>query len=329
MSNSTSPMDVEDVLSSIRRLVSEEAKTAPTGRERTSSAPAEDIHESTENAVQEALSDLGFDEAEDLASAPEIQETPPHVPFRHQAAAAARRASDEQKLVLTDALRVEEQDNFPAQAFSNPDSGTLGKQAEAPPEEPANPRPRRPHLRPVQDGEYAEDFDIPQNPTRPQRFNYTPEDSLFERARRAMEEVREKRDRAETTVSPIEVETGESVASAEMEFAAQEEIQSDLEKESPPREPSNASPFAAVKEGFASRAQSAPSESLSPSSEEEEATINFTEEDSILDEETLREMVSEMVREELQGELGDRITRNVRKLVRREIQRALASREFE
>ena len=49
----------------------------------------------------------------------------------------------------------------------------------------------------------------------------------------------------------------------------------------------------------------------------------------ILDEEALRDMVSEIVRQELQGALGERITRNVRKLVRREIHRALASQDFE
>lgn len=47
--------------------------------------------------------------------------------------------------------------------------------------------------------------------------------------------------------------------------------------------------------------------------------------DAILDEEALRDMVSEIVRQELQGALGERITRNVRKLVRREIHRALMS----
>ena len=46
--------------------------------------------------------------------------------------------------------------------------------------------------------------------------------------------------------------------------------------------------------------------------------------DAVLDEESLRELVSDIVRQELQGRLGERITRNVRKLVRREIQRALA-----
>ena len=42
----------------------------------------------------------------------------------------------------------------------------------------------------------------------------------------------------------------------------------------------------------------------------------------------LRDAVAEIVREELQGVLGERITRSVRKLVRAEIQRALAARDL-
>lgn len=52
-------------------------------------------------------------------------------------------------------------------------------------------------------------------------------------------------------------------------------------------------------------------------------------EETVIDEDFLRDIVSEIVREELQGALGERITRNVRKLVRREIHRALASRDFD
>jgi hypothetical protein len=55
----------------------------------------------------------------------------------------------------------------------------------------------------------------------------------------------------------------------------------------------------------------------------------LSEDEAILDEETLREMVAEIVRQELQGALGERITRNVRKLVRREIHRAMTSHEME
>lgn len=68
---------------------------------------------------------------------------------------------------------------------------------------------------------------------------------------------------------------------------------------------------------------------------EAEVEVNAEEEsgvsvdDTILDEASLRELVTDIVREELQGALGERITRNVRKLVRREIQRALTSQELE
>ncbi|MGR3710542.1 MAG: hypothetical protein ACU0A9_14000 [Alterinioella nitratireducens] len=61
-----------------------------------------------------------------------------------------------------------------------------------------------------------------------------------------------------------------------------------------------------------------------------EGPFTFPDEDAgFVDEETLREIVAEVVREELQGELGQRITRNVRKLVRREIRLALAADDLE
>ncbi|MEM7732247.1 MAG: hypothetical protein AAF280_05615 [Pseudomonadota bacterium] len=62
----------------------------------------------------------------------------------------------------------------------------------------------------------------------------------------------------------------------------------------------------------------------SPEAEEAQAPPRFGE-DAVLDENALRDMVGEIVRQELQGALGERITRNVRKLVRREINRALMS----
>ena len=55
----------------------------------------------------------------------------------------------------------------------------------------------------------------------------------------------------------------------------------------------------------------------------------FSRDEDVLDEEALRDLVADIVREELQGALGERITRNVRKLVRREIHRALAAQELE
>jgi hypothetical protein len=50
---------------------------------------------------------------------------------------------------------------------------------------------------------------------------------------------------------------------------------------------------------------------------------------AVLDEAALHEIVRQTLRAELQGELGERITRNVRKLVRAEINRALMARDLD
>ncbi|MCK0121721.1 hypothetical protein MWU61_14310 [Loktanella sp. F6476L] len=47
----------------------------------------------------------------------------------------------------------------------------------------------------------------------------------------------------------------------------------------------------------------------------------------LVDPDALRALVGEMIREELQGEMGERITRNVRKLVRREINRVITEQD--
>ena len=66
-----------------------------------------------------------------------------------------------------------------------------------------------------------------------------------------------------------------------------------------------------------------------PVEAQEDSSAFWLDEDAVIDEDALRDMVSEIVRQELQGALGERITRNVRKLVRREIHRALTSQEFD
>ena len=55
----------------------------------------------------------------------------------------------------------------------------------------------------------------------------------------------------------------------------------------------------------------------------------YLSEETALDEDMLRNLVTEVVRSELEGELGERMTRNIRKLVRREVFSILESREAE
>ena len=54
----------------------------------------------------------------------------------------------------------------------------------------------------------------------------------------------------------------------------------------------------------------------------------FDSDEGGFDEEALREIVRDIIREELQGTLGERITRNVRKLVRAEVARAAMMRDY-
>lgn len=94
------------------------------------------------------------------------------------------------------------------------------------------------------------------------------------------------------------------------------------------------SPDAATVRDVSEPVMAAPAEAEVASAEpaaEHEPTL-FDEDGNpiaILDEEALSEIVRNLIREELQGALGERITRNVRKLVRAEINRALAARAFD
>ncbi|GAA6200238.1 hypothetical protein [Aquicoccus sp. SU-CL01552] len=61
----------------------------------------------------------------------------------------------------------------------------------------------------------------------------------------------------------------------------------------------------------------------------DEESDDLATDEAVIDEDSLRELVAEIVRQELQGALGERITRNVRKLVRREIHRVLAAQDLD
>ncbi|APX23839.1 MAG: hypothetical protein CML50_13495 [Rhodobacteraceae bacterium] len=64
-------------------------------------------------------------------------------------------------------------------------------------------------------------------------------------------------------------------------------------------------------------------------SQEQERLPATESQTALVDEVQLQQMVSDMIRQELQGALGERITRNVRKLVRREIHRMLLTRDLD
>jgi len=375
MSDPVSSMDVEDVLSSIRRLVSEEAKTqaqgASDGRDQETASNPSDVEGTAPEAPHAAGPEKGrnaanfppettpltpdHDQAQDTAQ----PESPAgQVSFRHQAAAAARREQAE-KLVLTSAFRIRSMDEL--------------RQEEGPTEKPGSEnRPERPHLRPVEtpvappvettdrihrpsapaqeqprddlrqqssSGDFATDNaekrsqpdgSASSSGSRSWPFQFAPEDTLFERAKSEMEGVNASvPDESVTAYTPSHIRTTEAIAENTESSTRLEGLRDrlqDIAADKPETDDRHDT-------DSARRSPTAePSETIDyhPSDDDPRDEISLLDEDeTVIDEEILRDMVSEMVRQELQGELGDRITRNVRKLVRREIQRALASREFE
>jgi len=68
---------------------------------------------------------------------------------------------------------------------------------------------------------------------------------------------------------------------------------------------------------------------LSAGTGPDDALERYLNQPPAVDEAALKQMVQEVIREELQGKLGERITRNVRKLVRKEIHNILTTQEFD
>lgn len=345
MSEPVSSLDVEDVLSSIRRLVSEEAKGNAEADDNALSSIDENIHEAAEEAARDALADVARKVMSDEV---ELEDDPDDDAFSSMdppsnefAPERSDRPNVAQKLVLTEALRVSDEEKREQIQEEEPTSRAANA-SEAP--------------------EKLDRLDSNVRPLRPSKFETSPEDSLFERAKEAMDEVAVHHARPQRRVNFVKTEPdmldeGASALRNEMAETESRDQTADLgddhtpearvespevQAESAPSEPAenDPSPFAETAAGMAEQVgdqvedaeileEIAPEPSDEVEAEDEGSTINFAEEDSILDEETLRDLVSELVRSELQGELGDRITRNVRKLVRREIQRALTTREFE
>ncbi|WP_212701742.1 hypothetical protein [Thalassovita aquimarina] len=223
------------------------------------------------------------------------------------------------KLVLTPALRISD---APEATESEPCAGSAAGDDTVSAVEPGG------HY--IPDDDYAEDTEEPQ-----------PLESADLEARFAdMVEEEELDDLAES--GPAEPEFGAAAAQeADLQAVAEDAASADWEEAETVEESASAYTASdAAYGGFeVNEVEEAPVEDPIEAVEFRHAAHADTdledlaefdaEEEGILDEETLREMVTDIVRQELQGALGERITRNVRKLVRREIHRALTSHDLQ
>lgn len=263
MSDPVTNVEIEDVLSSIRRLVSESGGT-----------PAE---------------------PKKPAAAPVVSRAEPEP----EAGPATLDPDTLDKLVLTPSLRVAD---APEAAEADQESAA---QAEPEAKEPIAETNDAP-------GDEAAAGPAPEatEETSPEP---EPEAEAQAEAQADSDSLKDRIQQLETAVSAQEGEWEEEDVSEALVW------EDHSTEEATPAGPLGAEEYS---EAQMAEAQSAP--------QEDDAAFDFMNADeALLDEDTLREMVSEIVRQELQGALGERITRNVRKLVRREIHRALMAQEFE
>jgi hypothetical protein len=313
---------MEDVLASIRRLVAEESDRAPAAR-----APKPEADPAPEAApeVAEAPADPV---RRVLPRRPTVSDS--LLPTRKDVGRAARA-----KLLLTDDFRVEDLRRWsdaPPTDEGTPDPTPDAPTVPAHGRSPAN-RSRTLYADETQ-SRLAEDIDAFLGDDAPAA---TPEpappvaDEDADEIAEAAPPLRRRPRRAPQADSPVP----EAPPAAETDAAVLAVLKATEEAMTPPRVPEPPVAAAPV------RAPEKPQVPLDRIEEAVRASLEALRAEGALDappepspgelmidEESLREIVSDIVRKELQGSLGERITRNVRKLVRREIYRALEARDL-
>lgn len=305
MSDPIKQMEIEDVLSSIRRLVADEV---------------------AERAVPEALN------VDDDLLDP-VEESP----------AEAAEDSPTEKLVLTAALRVpeaagEEDTAESDEAPEAQESETAEAETDGTDDAPAMPEAEEASEDDAHEGhtepettdadEEAPADTIPQQAQADAWEEISLEDRIaeLEAAVSDRDEDWEPDGSEEMQAEDIQF-TSLRASFSEVKETPQEPVE-DLVADDTVAEPAAQEEDAAA--SSASEAQTeAEAEEAQEAAQDEGASNMFEEESDVMDEEMLRQLVTDIVREELQGTLGERITRNVRKLVRREINTLLATRDFD
>lgn len=358
MSNHHSDIDVDDVLSSVRRLVADESDEERRKRQEqaadrlvlTPSLRVADPEEGEADADDGATIDAELDEATKLPEASEDEVADPAVVEED----ALDEAFEEEQLSQIDG--AEQVDADPVDEPTD-EAETLTAELQSlenetlADEEVALLGPTETSLRAISLEDRIAELEAAVNAQRDEFEPDGSEDQAQHVPDTALQSSPEIDEAEAESVLEVEEEAEEAVEPAIEDEAVVEPEVSDfdepvVEEEEPIEAEATLDIGPAAALSFRHRGFGAPpaTETVAPDVEEaveveeaanaEETVAHDTPEpapsdDAILDEDALRELVGQLVRQELQGDLGERITRNVRKLVRREIQIALAARSLE
>lgn len=310
MSEAVTNAEIEDVLSSIRRLVSENAVAEPRAV-----APAP-VAAPLVTPVDEAPG------ADMLVLTPA---------FRVHEAPASEAASDPEPAPEP----ISEPAPEPV-AEPNPEPMLLSDPISAPVAEEAPQEPEAPDLEAAELADMAwPEPEPPIDPVAEAPVAEVRSDSLEHRIAELEAVISETPGDWEPDGSEVEADEPQTVVFEHAAWSAREggeteEVEEAVEVEEAPFVEAEV-PVEEAEVISISPAVEPPADPADPDPIEVDADALFDEtfDEAVIDEEVLREMVQKLVREELQGTVGERITRNVRRLVRREIQRALTLRDFE
>ncbi len=318
MAGSVNSDDLEDVLSSIRRLVSEDLRPAPrpqifvhpTGAHLAGMGPA--------SAGPASTGPAGTGQAGVGVAGVGVAGSGP-ASVRPVGVAASPVAAD--KLILTPALRV----------LSMRTLTVVPKVAQPPVEASAVQPMARLHLG-AEHGVARTTPDVVttlgQGVDQGHRLDWESETgdpepdvdgldwSSFTFARRSMQETFAARVIAAEIATPVEAHVKQVWAHSVPEAPMAEDVSSEPEDCGEPGHWADLAEAQALADLGASAAIPEPEAEVIGGSQQEE--------DSIFSEQVLRELVRDLIREQLQGDLGERITRNIRKMVRAEVSNALA-----
>lgn len=338
MSDPVTNIEIEDVLSSIRRLVSDEARALEKNEEApsfSSEIPPQAVELEVEKSNHRP-EPVAHEAAPALVLTAALRIVP------EQDVDAENKASDEEREV------VAPETNDAALILSTEEYAPDHQQVLA--EEPSE-REELPvvdgvadgeehivdeaHFAPedqVQDPEYSEYVESDDTAEEEQASDDTPAEPVtIEDKIAALEALIS---RTDTEFEPDGAEDGANAARDGQSLPWEDSVpQSPIVQNETLPDPEGASQTAAFQDN-ATRFERAHSEAVETAQSEiamnaSETLLQSEDVSGVLDEEALRDMVAEIVRQELQGPLGERITRNVRKLVRREIYRALAANELD
>ncbi|MFN3970684.1 MAG: hypothetical protein ACK4L4_04830 [Gemmobacter sp.] len=313
MSDAMTSGEIEDVLSSIRRLVSDDLRPAPrTGK----AALVTDDHDKL--ILTPALRVLpgGIGIAPDAVAGPAAMDSADE---DHRIATGAGAENDPRPVVEDDPSPRDDVLLLVVQVTSRPEAAAAAAPGEATPQDVAPGAETDPWEQDAADPDARDEGpDLagasepraqtttavapdPAGPESPVPGSAIPEPVRAETVISAIGAA------MRTTSAPWEPETGDASPVTRLSWI---DVADDPSDNVPPR--------------FVHRAEAQidDGQSMEPS-----PLVGITED--VLDEALLRDIVRAVLREELQGHLGERITRNIRKLVRAEINRSLTLRDYE